>query len=599
MRSSPRARGVWTPHPTPDSRNEGESPPASASLRGALLFEAKAFVLRRMRSLRDLRQGRSPKHPFGTDVAQAPIAAEIRSPLWIGEIAGANDRALTAGKIQNIRIAARSLDGVEVPPGTVFSFWAQVGAPTKLRGFVMGRELREGCLVSSIGGGLCQLSNALYAAAVDAGLEIVERHAHSRIVPGSEAAAGRDATVFWNYVDLRLKSRTAFRIEARLSSDELNVAIRTDARRRPAPPHALPLAVARTLASDCTKCEQIDCRNHAPEPLSSVRAPVAWLIEPAHPEFAIHFTHESKKEDRLFLSSRLFPRGAAWPDGLCHETGFDVEAIRRRLAIRRADTGAALQMALGASDARLTRAYARRLPHLITDLVVSQSLLPHLWLEGALQGRRYDVLMDRLPYAMLHQALDGAHRRHPDSGTLGEYRAPARLVDAEQAAIAGARRIITAHSGLSSLHPGRSLVIDWAPARPLAAARGGKCVLFPASALARKGAFALRDAIAGLDIVLLVRGRAREHDDFWRDLPVRIVEPAEPLPPLAAVVLPGLIEHRPDVLLEALAAQIPVIATNACGLTPRPGLSLVDRDDPVALRQAMLEVLVPVGQPVV
>jgi vancomycin resistance protein VanW len=564
-----------------------------------LLFEAKAFVLRRLRSLRDLRQGRPLKHPFGTDIALAPLAGDIRSPLWIGEIAGPNDRALTAGKIQNIRVAARRLDGVEVPSGAVFSFWAQVGAPTRLRGFVMGRELREGCLVPSIGGGLCQLSNALYAAAVDAGLEIVERHAHSRVVPGSEAAAGRDATVFWNYVDLRLKSRTAFRIEARLSSDELNVAIRTDARRGPAAPLAVPLAVPRPLASDCTMCEQIDCRNHAPEPLSPVRAPVAWLIEPAHPEFALHFAHESKQEDRLFLSSRLFPRGAAWPERSCHESGFDVEAIRRRLAIRRADTGAALQMTLSASDARLARAYARRLPHLITDLVVSQSLLPHLWLDGALQGRRYDILMDRLPYALLHQALDAAHRRHPDSDTLGEYRAPARLVDAEQAAIAGARRIITAHSRLASLHPGRSLVIDWAPARPLAAARGGNCFLFPASALARKGAFALREAIAGLDIVLLIRGRAREGDDFWRNLSVRIVEPAEPLPPLAAVVLPGLIEHRPDALLEALAAHIPVIATNACGLTPRPGLSLVDRDDPVALRQAMLEVLVPVGQPVV
>lgn len=547
--------------------------------------------------MRDFRQGRPLKHPFGVDVALAPLAAEIRSPLWIGDIEGPNDRALTAGKIENIRVAARRLDGVEVPPGAIFSFWAQVGAPTRLRGFVLGRELREGCLVPSIGGGLCQLSNALYAAAVDAGLEIVERHAHSRIVPGSEAAVGRDATVFWNYVDLRLKSSAAFRIEARLSGDELSVKIRTDGRRRPAPPYAFPLTVPQHLASDCTVCEQIDCRNHAPEPFSSIRAPVAWLIEPAHPEFALHFAHQAKNEDRLFLPSRLFPRGAAWPEAICQETGFDVEAIRRQLAVRRADTGAALQKALSASDARLARAHKRRLPHLITDLVVSQSLLPHLWLEGVLQGRRYDVLMDRLPYAALHQALDAAHQRHPGSDTLGEYRAPARLVEAEQAALAAARRIVTAHAGFASLHPGRSLLIDWAPARPLVAARGGNCFLFPASALARKGAFALREAIAGLDIVLLVRGNARECDDFWRDLPVRIIGPGQTLPPLAAVVLPSLIEHRPDALLEALASQIPVIATDACGLTARAGLSLVERDDPVMLRQAMLEALVSVTQP--
>ncbi len=87
----------------------------------------------------------------------------------------------------------------------VFSFWRHVGRPTRGRGFADGRELREGCIVPSVGGGFCQLSNALYAAALDAGCEIVERHAHSRRVPGSMAEAGRDATVFWNYVDLRFR----------------------------------------------------------------------------------------------------------------------------------------------------------------------------------------------------------------------------------------------------------------------------------------------------------------------------------------------------------------------------------------------------------
>ena len=69
----------------------------------------------------------------------------------------------------------------------------------------MGRELREGCLVPSIGGGLCQLSNALYDAALRAGLQVVERHRHTQVVPGSLAESDRDATVFWNYRDLRLR----------------------------------------------------------------------------------------------------------------------------------------------------------------------------------------------------------------------------------------------------------------------------------------------------------------------------------------------------------------------------------------------------------
>jgi vancomycin resistance protein YoaR len=61
----------------------------------------------------------------------------------------------------------RAIDGVVVPAGGVFSFWAQVGRPVARRGFAPGRELREGCLVPSVGGGLCRLSNALYQAALE------------------------------------------------------------------------------------------------------------------------------------------------------------------------------------------------------------------------------------------------------------------------------------------------------------------------------------------------------------------------------------------------------------------------------------------------
>lgn len=81
-------------------------------------------------------------------------------------------------------------------------------------------------MVARTGGGLCQLSNALYAAALDAGAGIVERHAHSQLVPGSAAEQGRDATVFWNYLDLRFRLPVPFEIEARLDAQRLVVRLR-------------------------------------------------------------------------------------------------------------------------------------------------------------------------------------------------------------------------------------------------------------------------------------------------------------------------------------------------------------------------------------
>ena len=81
-------------------------------------------------------------------------------------------------------------------------------------------------MIASVGGGLCQLSNALYDAALKAGCDIVERHAHSRRIEGSMAAQGRDATIFWNYVDLRFRPPVDCQLQVALDRDELKVTLR-------------------------------------------------------------------------------------------------------------------------------------------------------------------------------------------------------------------------------------------------------------------------------------------------------------------------------------------------------------------------------------
>jgi len=224
-----------------------------------VLFELKAFLLRRKRTLSDLRNGRPERHPNQNKQCALPVAASARSALRSRADSGPRDEALTAGKIHNLHLAVRDIDGVEVTGGAIFSLWAHLGPPTRRRGYIEGRELREGCMVPTVGGGLCQLSNALYAAALEAGFEIVERHPHSFIVPGSEAEAGRDATIFWNYVDLRFRSPHPFRIEALMTDDELVVRLRGTAARTVAVNDA---DEAQRTASECTQCGVTDCRRH-------------------------------------------------------------------------------------------------------------------------------------------------------------------------------------------------------------------------------------------------------------------------------------------------------------------------------------------------
>jgi vancomycin resistance protein VanW len=133
------------------------------------------------------------------------------------------ERNLELGKIQNLRVAAAAIDGIVLQRGEVFSFWLATGPPIRRGGYVVGRELRGGCLIPSIGGGICQLTNALSRVAHAAGMEIIERHSHTAHPDGFFIDDATDATVFWNYVDFRFRSAISVRIGARLTQTTLIV----------------------------------------------------------------------------------------------------------------------------------------------------------------------------------------------------------------------------------------------------------------------------------------------------------------------------------------------------------------------------------------
>ncbi|HEU4388426.1 MAG TPA: VanW family protein [Blastocatellia bacterium] len=226
---------------------------------GAIAFRCKAAVLQARQAVHRIIYRDVKRFKVGAALADQPAIAMSETPLWTQEDEA--ERFLTAGKVRNLRIATRRLNGVEIPSGAIFSFWAHIGRPSRFKGYVVGRELREGCIIPTIGGGLCQLSNALYDAALTTGLEIVERHAHTQVIPGSLAESGRDATVFWNYVDLRFRSDEALRIEAEV--DEQFLRVRFRASRRPTAAgsrNLVPLLPrAHPVAGNCATCGVADC----------------------------------------------------------------------------------------------------------------------------------------------------------------------------------------------------------------------------------------------------------------------------------------------------------------------------------------------------
>lgn len=191
----------------------------------ALLFLAKAKVHQLRRGIINWRNDIQP-HAKSRTMTALPVVAQWQSDLRRGEHVSPRERELQDGKVQNLRVAAAMLHGVEVPAGAVWSFWMHLGRITHRKGYAVGRELREGCVIPQVGGGLCQLSGAIYNAALEAGLTIVERHAHTNSAVGSLARIGRDATVFWNYVDLRMSARLPWRMEVVVTDTQLQVRIR-------------------------------------------------------------------------------------------------------------------------------------------------------------------------------------------------------------------------------------------------------------------------------------------------------------------------------------------------------------------------------------
>jgi vancomycin resistance protein VanW len=135
---------------------------------------------------------------------------------------------MAAGKAANLKLAAAALDGIVVEPGETLSFWFLVGEPSRARGFEKGMELRSGCVVPTVGGGLCQLASAVFELGLRTGLTVVERHAHSlEIAPEPDRIRpfGATASVLYPYRDVQLKNELdrAVIVGARLERDELVV----------------------------------------------------------------------------------------------------------------------------------------------------------------------------------------------------------------------------------------------------------------------------------------------------------------------------------------------------------------------------------------
>lgn len=162
------------------------------------------------------------------------IKPEVTTERLKGEIVEISSFSTTlldsqANRVDNIEIAANSINCEKIMPGEEFSFNGVLGKRTGAKGYKKAPiiiKTEDGPKKGyGVGGGICQLSTTIYNAALKANLEITERHSHSKKV--NYVPEGKDATVAYGSMDFKFKNNRQYPIiiKVELSNKTLTVKI--------------------------------------------------------------------------------------------------------------------------------------------------------------------------------------------------------------------------------------------------------------------------------------------------------------------------------------------------------------------------------------
>lgn len=110
----------------------------------------------------------------------------------------------------NLRVACESINGMILYPGDVFSYNDALGERTAANGYKPGPSYAGNETVYTYGGGICQVSTALYYCTLLADLEIITRDNHG-FLP-TYAVYGMDAVVSWGTLDFMFRNSTDYPI---------------------------------------------------------------------------------------------------------------------------------------------------------------------------------------------------------------------------------------------------------------------------------------------------------------------------------------------------------------------------------------------------
>lgn len=159
-------------------------------------------------------------------VVEPEVSTADVEALGIREVVStfSTDYPADPGRTENLRIAARTIDGTIVRPGEVFSLNDALGERTTAKGYSAAGTIIGGRLEETVGGGVSQMATTVYNASFFAGLETVAFQPHSFYI--SRYPEGRESTMNWDPridMDFRNDSDTGILIQAVVQDGQVTV----------------------------------------------------------------------------------------------------------------------------------------------------------------------------------------------------------------------------------------------------------------------------------------------------------------------------------------------------------------------------------------
>jgi len=147
-----------------------------------------------------------------TAVREPELTTEEATALGVKEQVSTFATILTSNSLrtENLRVAAKTVNGTLVMPGETFSLNGVLGERTRAKGYNEAPAINGGRLVRDVGGGVSQMATTIFNNVFFSGLKDVHHKPHSFYI--SRYPEGREATVNWPTVDLKWQNDSPYAV---------------------------------------------------------------------------------------------------------------------------------------------------------------------------------------------------------------------------------------------------------------------------------------------------------------------------------------------------------------------------------------------------